>query len=142
MALTQKQEAFCLAYIETGNASEAYRRCYSAGRMKPESVNREAKSLLDNPKITARLDELRGPVVDAAKVTLEGHLKRLSELSKAAEGEGKYAAAVTAEIARGKVAGLYVEKTEVSGPNGGPVQNMSVTPQQLAEAVRSVRDEF
>lgn len=26
MALTPKQEAFCLAYIETGNASEAYRR--------------------------------------------------------------------------------------------------------------------
>lgn len=32
--LTQKQEAFCLAYIETGNASEAYRL---AG--KPASVN-------------------------------------------------------------------------------------------------------
>lgn len=26
MALTAKQEAFCLAYVQTGNASEAYRR--------------------------------------------------------------------------------------------------------------------
>ncbi|SQE31532.1 Terminase small subunit [Mannheimia haemolytica] len=26
--LTPKQEAFCLAYIETGNASEAYRQAY------------------------------------------------------------------------------------------------------------------
>ena len=28
--LTQKQENFCLAYIETGNASEAYRKAYNA----------------------------------------------------------------------------------------------------------------
>ncbi|MGU9998175.1 terminase small subunit, partial [Bordetella avium] len=39
MALTPKQEAFALAYVETGNASEAYRRAYSAERMKPETVN-------------------------------------------------------------------------------------------------------
>ncbi|TIS17849.1 MAG: hypothetical protein E5X10_01890, partial [Mesorhizobium sp.] len=29
--LTQKQEAFCLAYVETGNASEAYRRSCDVG---------------------------------------------------------------------------------------------------------------
>lgn len=28
-SLTQRQEAFCLAFIKTGNASEAYRRAYS-----------------------------------------------------------------------------------------------------------------
>jgi len=35
---TQKQENFCLAYIECGNASEAYRRAYDAEYMKPETV--------------------------------------------------------------------------------------------------------
>ena len=35
MSLTPKQEAFCLAYMETGNASEAYRRAYDADNMKP-----------------------------------------------------------------------------------------------------------
>jgi phage terminase small subunit len=49
--LTIKQEEFCLAYIETGNASEAYRRAYSCGRMKAETVKRNAFRLTDNSKI-------------------------------------------------------------------------------------------
>jgi len=40
--LTIKQEAFCQAYIEKGNASEAYRMAYAADKMKPETVNRNA----------------------------------------------------------------------------------------------------
>lgn len=30
--LTPKQEAFAQAYVETGNASGAYRRAYNAGK--------------------------------------------------------------------------------------------------------------
>ena len=56
--LTQKQEDFCLAYIETRNASEAYRRAYAAEKMKPESINRKAKELMDSGKIAARLGKL------------------------------------------------------------------------------------
>jgi phage terminase small subunit len=41
--LTQRQEKFCLAYIETGNASESYRRAYNAENMKPVTINRKAK---------------------------------------------------------------------------------------------------
>lgn len=55
MGLTIKQEAFCERYIETGNASEAYRQAYDAGKMKPATVNRTAKSLVDDPKIAARV---------------------------------------------------------------------------------------
>ena len=36
--LTPKQEAFARAYIETSNASEAYRQSYSASRMKDETI--------------------------------------------------------------------------------------------------------
>lgn len=57
--LTPKQEKFCLMYIETGNANEAYRRAYDTSRMKPESINRKAFELLNNGNITARLEELR-----------------------------------------------------------------------------------
>jgi hypothetical protein len=39
-------------------------------------------------------------------------LKRLRDLS---ESEGKFSAAVSAEIARGKVSGLYIEKVEITG---------------------------
>lgn len=113
--LTIKQENFCLAYIETGNASEAYRRAYNAESMKPESVNREAKVLIDNPKIAARLEELRKPAREAAGVTLEGHLKELAELRELAKKDGKYGPAIQAEMARGKASGLYVERSHVDG---------------------------
>ncbi len=59
MTPTPKQENFCRTYIETGNASEAYRRAYYAERMKPATVNRAAKELLDNPKIAARVKALQ-----------------------------------------------------------------------------------
>ena len=120
--LTPKQESFCLFYLETGNASEAYRRAYSCQKMKPETINRTAKGMLDNPKIAARLAELRAPVVKKAQITLEGHLADLKRLRDKAERDGKFSAAVTAEMARGKASGLYVEKTELTGKDGGPLQ--------------------
>lgn len=116
--LTIKQEAFCIAYIETGNASEAYRRAYSCSAMKPESVNRKAKELVDNVKITARLQELRAPAVEKAQITLEQHLRDLKRLRDLAEASEKYGPAITAEMARGKASGLYVERVEHSGTIG------------------------
>lgn len=109
MALTQKQENFCLAYIETGNASEAYRVAYDADGMKPETVNRKAKDVIDNGKIAARIKELRAPVVEKALLTLESHLKRLDDLSRKAEEAGQFGPAIKAEESRGKAAGLYAD---------------------------------
>ena len=56
--LTPKQERFCKAYIETGNATEAYRQAYNAGNAKESTINRSAAQMFENPKITARLKEL------------------------------------------------------------------------------------
>ena len=120
--LTPKQEAFALAYLETGNASEAYRRAYDAEGMKPESINRKAKELIDSGKIAARVEELRAPVREAAQITLKQHLDDLKRLRDLAEASEKYGPAIQAEVARGKASGLYVEKTEVTGANGGPLQ--------------------
>ena len=48
-SLTIKQENFCQVYVETGNASEAYRRAYDAKNMKSETVRRTAKELPEKP---------------------------------------------------------------------------------------------
>lgn len=125
MGLTAKQEGFCLAYLETGNASEAYRRAYDAENMKPETVNKRASELLDNGAIAGRLAELRGPVVKAAQMTLEAHLEALKVLRDRAAEAGQYGAAITAETNRGKAAGLYTEKHELTGANGGPVETVT-----------------
>jgi phage terminase small subunit len=119
-ALTPKQENFCLAYLETGNASEAYRRAYDVGGMTDTSINRKAKELLDNGKIAARIEQLRAPIREKAMLTLESHLARLEELSRKAEEAAQFGPAITAETNRGKAAGLYTDKVDVTS-NGGSI---------------------
>lgn len=82
MALTPKQERFCLAYLETGNASEAYRRAYDAENMKPETINKRASELLDNREIAGRLEELNKSAVTAAVMSRTEALEKLSALAR------------------------------------------------------------
>ena len=42
----------------------------------------------------------------------------------------------------GKHLGMFSDKLELTGKDGGPVQTHQVTAEELAEAVRSVRDDF
>lgn len=104
--LTPKQEAFCQRYLESGNASEAYRQCYSADKAKPETINRSAKELLDNPKIAARLDELRGVALAAHGVTIASLVAELEEARQVAKKREQGAAMVQATMGKAKLAGL------------------------------------
>lgn len=112
--LTPKQENFCLAYLETGNASEAYRRAYDSKNMKPESINVNASKLLADAKIALRIENLRTPVREKVLLTLESHLTRLAELSKRAEEAEQFGPAIAAETNRGKAVGLYTDKVDVT----------------------------
>lgn len=79
--LTQKQEAFCNYYIETGNASEAYRRAFCCEKMKPSTVNRKAVELLSHGKITARLKALQEEQKNKSDITKEKILNELSNIA-------------------------------------------------------------
>ncbi len=107
--LTMKQQSFCLAFLETGNASEAYRRSYNAGNMAEATIWRKAHDLVKNGNVAARLDEMRQQLAERAQVTLEKHLDDLKALRNKAETAEKFGPAIQAEIARGKAAGLYYE---------------------------------
>ena len=48
MSLTPKREKFVQAYVETGNASEAYRRAFKADKMSDAAIAVEASRLLDD----------------------------------------------------------------------------------------------
>jgi phage terminase small subunit len=120
--LTPKQEAFAQAVASGMSQSDAYRAAYKVREgTKPETVNQAASRLMADSNVSARVEDMRKPVVEAAQITLASHLTRLRALSEAAEASAQYSAAITAEVARGKASGLYVEKTELTGLNGGPV---------------------
>lgn len=114
--LTAKQEAFALCYVETGNATEAYRRCYDVKTTNEATINRKAKEVLDNGKVAARIAELRKPAAEAAQITLIQHLEDLKRLRDRAEKEGKFGPAIHAEVSRGKASGLYTEHIELTIP--------------------------
>jgi len=78
MALTPKQERFCLAYLKTGNASEAYRLSYNAENMKPETINNRASELLKNSGVAGRLAELKEKSESEAVMSRQEALERLS----------------------------------------------------------------
>lgn len=124
MTLTIKQEAFCQAYIETGNASEAYRTAYAADKMKPETVNRNAKSLLDNNKIATRVAELQGEIKQRHNVTVDSLIAELEEARQAAltAETPQSSAAVAATMGKAKLTGLDKQVIEISGKDGGAIQ--------------------
>lgn len=122
MALTAKQEAFCLAYVQTGNASEAYRRSYNAENMKPETVWRAAFELANNPNVATRVIELQAEASERALVTVLSLTQELEEARALALQEGQPSAAVSASMGKAKLHGLLVDKAEHTGKDGGAIQ--------------------
>lgn len=124
MPLTIKQEAFCQAYIETGNASEAYRSSYAAENMKPDAIHVQASKLLDNPKIALRVAELRGEIKERHSVTVDSLLAELEEARQAAltAETPQSSSAVAATLGKAKLTGLDKQIIEHTGPGGGAIQ--------------------
>lgn len=81
--MTPKQEQFCNIYLECGNASEAYRRAYSCSKMKDVTVNRMAFDLINNRKITARLNELRAGMEQRSNFTKDNAVSILRDIATA-----------------------------------------------------------
>ncbi len=83
--LTPKQEAFYREYLNTGNASEAYRRAYNASRMKPRTIEQRAHELLKHSEIAARLaeqaTEARRRAEDRYQVSKERVIAELSRIA-------------------------------------------------------------
>lgn len=79
--LTPKQEAFCLVYVETGNASEAYRRSHDVGAdTKPESIWQSASRVLSDLKVQSRIQALQDIAAERAGVTKERVLRELAKI--------------------------------------------------------------
>lgn len=81
--LTPKQTAFVLAYLETGNASEAYRRAYDVRRMLASTVGNNASVLLKHAAIKQRIQELQEQSANAAVLDRAGVLALITEIATA-----------------------------------------------------------
>lgn len=124
MTLTPKQEKFALAVASGKTQSDAYREAFNVRpTTKDTSINVNASKLMADANISQRVEELRKPIADKAMITLESHIERLKELAELAIEQGQIAAAIKAEELCGKASGVYVEKRQITGADGGPVQH-------------------
>lgn len=104
--LTIKQEGFCKDFIATGNASEAYRRNYNAGKMLPDSVTNKAYELMQNVGVTSRIQELQVILQKKFEVTVESLTKELDEDRQLARDLGQPGAAISALGVKARIHGL------------------------------------
>lgn len=81
--LTPKQHAFVLAYLETGNASEAYRRAYDCNRMMATTVHANSWKLLRDTAIAQRIAEHREQTTNAAVMDRAAVLNLITEIATA-----------------------------------------------------------
>lgn len=128
--LTQKQENFCLAYIETGNMSEAYRQAYDAENMLPESINRKAFDMMEKVKIRSRVEQLQAEHKERHDVTVDSLCSELEESRLKAMETGQCGSAVSATLGKAKLHGLGVEKRENK-------DTTEMTPERADEILKS-----
>ena len=75
MKLRPKQEKFCNLYIETSNASEAYRKVYSCKGSSDKTVWEAASKLVS--KLSPRIQELQSELRKKSNITKDRVLEEL-----------------------------------------------------------------
>lgn len=148
--LTEKQEAFCRAFVETGNASEAYRRSYDAKNMAQNTIAVKASEMLSKDNISVRLQQLREVHQKRHAITVDTLLAKLDKVYEAAmdTGEGESmrpaqaAAATGAVMAQAKLLGLDKQIVEVSGGLDNTNTNINITAEDVKIFKKAFNDEF
>lgn len=80
MALTPKQEKFCIEYIKTGNKSEAYRLAYDTENMSDETIHVKANELSNNGKVRVRIEELQKDIAERNKIDIDELVQTLANI--------------------------------------------------------------
>lgn len=125
--LTPLEDRLALRIAQGDAAISAYRFA------NPESVEwddadvfRHADAIMSRSRFKARLREYETAQVPSARRTLPEHIRQLEIMRNAAYLNGEFNHAIKAEELIGKVSGLYVERKEVTGANGGAL-NVVIT---------------
>lgn len=112
--LTARQEAFCRAYVETGNASEAYRLSFSTENMKDTTIRCRAYDLMKEDRIVNRIKKIQKTHVDRHEITMDSILTELSDAFAIAKEDRAPAAMISATMSKAKLLGFLVEKKDVT----------------------------
>ena len=109
--LSERQIKFAELLVFNEGRKSPSECAYEAGY---KSRPRQAASELRNPKysplVVKYIGELRSEVQEKYGINFERHITELAKIREDALKKGAWSAAVNAEVARGKAAGLYVDQ--------------------------------
>jgi len=137
--LTEMQMKFAHELITNEGRKTATECAVVAGYAEKDAV--VAASKLQNPKlyplVVRYIGELRTEYQKKYDVTFERHISELAKLRDNARESKAWSAAVNAEVARGKAAGLYVEQKII---RTGSLSDL--TAEQLETRMKEIIEEY
>jgi len=117
--LTPKQAKFAQVYVETSNASEAYRQAYNAENMKMESINVNACKLLGSTNVAQRVQQLYDESKKRHGFTIDQAVEEYDEARAIAKEEKQTASMISATKNKCDLFGLDApKKVNIEGSFG------------------------
>lgn len=119
--LTEKQWKFVLFYNANGNKpNPAYRKSYDCSNMSEKAISVEASRLLKNPKVALWIEyakqQTQEVFKDEIKYSAKDCFDELAEVqARAKKDKGNYTQEIKAIELKGKLAGHFVDKHQVTG---------------------------
>ena len=133
------QQKFANLLVTNEGRKTAYECAIEAG-YSPDRA-RITASELRNPKlyplVVKYIGELREEWQKKYEVTYEKHIAELGQIRKAALKKGAWSAAVNAEVARGKAAGLYIEQKII---RTGKLEDL--TTEELESRMKQIMEDY
>ena len=137
--LTEQQIKFANLLISEQGRMTATACAIEAGYAKDSA--RQAASKLQNPKlfplVVQYIGELREEWQKQFEVTFGNHIVELAKLRNEAGDKKAWSAAVNAEVARGKAAGLYIEQKII---RTGKLEDLST--EELELRMKQIIDDY
>jgi phage terminase small subunit len=123
--LTVKRERFAHLYVEKGSAAEAYSLAFDVRPgTKRASIRVDANNLLKDPKVKARIEELRERLRKRNDLKLDDLMAELDENRDLALAERQSSAATQATMGKAKLAGFLIDKAQVDVTLRGMAERM------------------
>jgi len=111
-----------MAFVETSNASEAYRAAYNVRpKTAPKTVWADSSQLLAHPEVAQRIAEIRAELAERKMVTLEALTEELDEAREMAVRMEQSTAMTAATMGKAKLNGLLVDKQETKHGFADPI---------------------
>ena len=137
--LTEMQMKFAHEIVSNEGRKNGTECAISAGYAEDSAGVRAAE--LQNPKrfplVVRYIGELRDEYQKKYAVTFERHIAELGKLRMEALKKGAWSAAINAEVARGKAAGLYIEQKII---RTGKIDDLSEA--ELENRMKEIIDQY